>query len=146
MQPLLFSYARFHPHLHAIVADGLFRKNGSFYVLPRCKIKQLEEIFWSRILAKLKRKGKIADDFIKKLMNQRHSGFSVYAGNRITRDDKDGQETLAQYIMRKAFAEEKITYIKDTGQVLYRSDMTHGKNKKNFVAHCPSVPNLRKNH
>jgi hypothetical protein len=21
-------YARFHPHLHAIVADGLFRKNG----------------------------------------------------------------------------------------------------------------------
>jgi hypothetical protein len=24
-------YARFHPHLHAIVADGLFRKNGTFY-------------------------------------------------------------------------------------------------------------------
>ncbi|MCK4603144.1 MAG: transposase [Deltaproteobacteria bacterium] len=23
-------YARFHPHLHAIVADGLFRKNGTF--------------------------------------------------------------------------------------------------------------------
>jgi hypothetical protein len=24
-------YARFHPHLHAIVADGLFRKNRTFY-------------------------------------------------------------------------------------------------------------------
>jgi hypothetical protein len=34
--------------------------------------------------------------------------------------------------MRNAFAEEKITYIEDTGQVLYCSDMTHGKNKKNF--------------
>jgi hypothetical protein len=34
--------------------------------------------------------------------------------------------------MGDAFAEEKITYIEDTGQVLYRSDMTHGKNKKNF--------------
>jgi hypothetical protein len=34
--------------------------------------------------------------------------------------------------MRNAFAKEKITYIEDTGQVLYRSDMTHGKNKKNF--------------
>jgi hypothetical protein len=80
----------------------------------------------------LKRKGKIVDDLIQKLMNWRHSGFSVYAGNRIARDDKDGQEALAQYIMRNAFAEEKITYIEDTGQVLCRSDMTHGKNKKNF--------------
>jgi hypothetical protein len=60
-------YARFHPHLHAIFADGLFRKSGSFYVLPRCEIKQLEEIFRSRILAMLKRKGKIADDLIQKL-------------------------------------------------------------------------------
>ena len=70
--------------------------------------------------------------FIQKLMNWRHSGFSVYAGNRIARDDKASQEALGQYIMRNAFAEEKITYIEDTGQVLYRSDMTHGKNKKNF--------------
>jgi hypothetical protein len=46
-------YARFHPHLHAIVANGLFRKNGT--VLPRCEMKQLEEIFRSRILAMLKR-------------------------------------------------------------------------------------------
>ena len=58
----------------------------------------------------LKRKGRIADDLIQKLMNRHHSGFSVYAGNRIARDDKAGQEALAQYIMRNAFAEEKITY------------------------------------
>jgi hypothetical protein len=36
-------YAIFHPHLHAIVADGLFRKNGTLYVLPKCDMKQLEE-------------------------------------------------------------------------------------------------------
>ncbi|MFO8240028.1 MAG: transposase [Dissulfuribacterales bacterium] len=53
-------YARFHPYLHAIVADGLFRKNGTFYVLPRFRIKQLERIFRSCILAMFKRKGKIA--------------------------------------------------------------------------------------
>ena len=124
-------YARFHPHLHAIAADGLFRPSGTFYVLPKSD-KQLEEIFRSCILVMLKRKGKIADDLIQKLMNWRHSGFSVYAGNRINRDDKAGQEALAQYIMRNAFAEEKISYIEDSSQVLYRSDMTHGKNKKNF--------------
>jgi len=54
-------YARFHPHLHAIVVDGLFHKNGTFYVLPKCEMKQLEGIFRSRILAILKRKGKIAE-------------------------------------------------------------------------------------
>ncbi|MCK4603143.1 MAG: hypothetical protein KAU41_00415 [Deltaproteobacteria bacterium] len=96
-------------------------------------MRQLEEIFRSKILAMLKRKGKIADDLIQKLMNWHHSGFSVYAGNRIARDDKAGQEALAHYIMRNAaFSEKKITYIEDTGQVLYRSDMTHGKNKKDF--------------
>jgi hypothetical protein len=28
-------YARFHPHLHTIVADGLFRPNETFYCLPK---------------------------------------------------------------------------------------------------------------
>ena len=41
-------YARFHPHLHAIIADGLFRPNGTFYCLPRTELKALEEIFRSR--------------------------------------------------------------------------------------------------
>jgi hypothetical protein len=49
-------------------------------------MKQLEEIFQSRILTMLKRKGKIVDDLIQKRMNWHHSGFSVYAGNRIARD------------------------------------------------------------
>jgi hypothetical protein len=43
--PAFGDYARFHPHLHAIVADGLFRKSGSFYVLPRCEMKQLVKIW-----------------------------------------------------------------------------------------------------
>jgi len=28
-------YARFHPHLHAIVADGLLRPNGTFNACPK---------------------------------------------------------------------------------------------------------------
>jgi hypothetical protein len=39
---------------------------------------------------------------------------------------------LAEYILRNAFSEQKITYLEDTGKVLYRSAMTHGSNKKNF--------------
>ena len=35
-------YARFHPHLHAIVADGLFRPNGTFWCLPKRDLKEKE--------------------------------------------------------------------------------------------------------
>ena len=83
-------------------------------------MKQLEGIFRSRIPAMLKRKGKIVDDLIQKLMNRRHSGFGVYAGNRVARDDKVGQEALDHYIMRNAFDEEKITYIWQSGRSFYR--------------------------
>ena len=66
-------YTIFHSHLHAIVSDGLFRKNGTFYTLPTCEMKQLEGIFRSMILTMLKRKGKIADDLIQKLMTHRRT-------------------------------------------------------------------------
>jgi hypothetical protein len=56
----------------------------------------------------------------------------VHAGNRIASDDLDGQRALAEYIMRNAFSEQKITHAEDTGKVLSCSSMTHGNNKKNF--------------
>jgi hypothetical protein len=103
-------------------------------------LKELEEIFRSKVLAMLKAEGKISDGLIEKLMAWHHSGFSVHAGNQIARDDREGQKALAEYILRNAFSEQKacpersrrITYIEDTGKVLYRSAMTHGSNKKNF--------------
>ncbi len=61
-------YARFHPHLHAIVADGLFRPNGTFHCLPKTELKELEEIFRSKVLAILRAEGKINDHLIEKLM------------------------------------------------------------------------------
>ena len=60
-------------------------------------------------LAWLKREGKIHDELIEKLMNWRHSGFSVHAGNRIARDDRDGQKALVEDIPQNAFSEQKIT-------------------------------------
>ncbi|MBU4264331.1 MAG: transposase [Proteobacteria bacterium] len=81
----------------------------------------------------LKKEGRIDDTFIQNIMKWRHtSGFSVHNGMRISRDDKDGQEALAQYIIRSPFSLEKITYKAETGMVIYKSKMTHGKNKSNF--------------
>ncbi len=35
-------------------------------------------------------------------------------------------------LMRNPFSAEKMTYVADSGKVIYRSEMSHGKHKKNF--------------
>jgi len=81
----------------------------------------------------LKEEGKIGDDLINKLMGWRHSGFSVHNGVRVRRNDDGEGRPLAQYIIRNTFSVEKLTYINETGTVIYRSKMSHGNNnKKNF--------------
>jgi hypothetical protein len=65
-------------------------------------------------------------------MAWRHSGFSGHSGNPLAVDDRDGQKAPAGYVLRNAFSEKKITYVEDTGKVLYRFAITHGSNKQNF--------------
>jgi len=130
-------YSRtWHPHLHAIVADGLFAGNGVFYVMPKKTDPQaLEQLFRANVLNMLKKEGKIDDVLIKNIMGWRYtSGFSVHNGVRIARDDEDGKEAISQYIIRNPFSEKKLTYKEETGMVIYKSKMTHGKNKSNFLA------------
>jgi len=88
---------KFHPHIHAIVSDGLFARTGTFYVMPGVDLKPLEEIFRGSVFKMLKEEGKIGDDLINRLMGWRHSGFSVHNGVRVRRDDEQGREALAQY-------------------------------------------------
>ena len=39
------SLENFHPHIHAIVSDGLFKDTGTFYVMRDIDRKPLEELF-----------------------------------------------------------------------------------------------------
>ena len=126
-------YAKWHPHIHAIVADGLFRRNGVFYVMPQTSLKPLAELFRARLLKLLVKEVVIDDSFVAMLMKWNHtSGFNVDNSVRIARGDEKGITALAQYIIRNPFSLDKLSYNQDTGMVVYKSKMTHGKNKKNF--------------
>ena len=72
---------KFHPHLHAIVSDGLFARTGTFYIMPELDLKPLEEVFRASVFKMLKEEGKIGYDLINRLMGWRHSGFSVHNGD-----------------------------------------------------------------
>jgi len=121
-------YARFHPHLHALVADGLFLESGYFYVMPKVDLCPLRELFRAHVHKMLKKEGFIDDTF---------SGFNVHNQVRIKPDDDQGMENLSQYIIRNTFSLEKLKYKTGDSSVIYRSKMTHGKNKRNFQIFSP---------
>ncbi|MBT8362718.1 MAG: hypothetical protein HKP41_05775 [Desulfobacterales bacterium] len=83
-------YARWHPHLHALVADGLFLESGYFFVMPKVDLRPLRELFRAHVLKMFKKEGLIDDTFIRMIMKWRHiSGFSVHNQVRIKPDDDD---------------------------------------------------------
>jgi hypothetical protein len=49
----------FNPHIHVLAADGVFRADGAFVVLPAIPVKLLEQGFRSEVLKLL-----VAEDAI----------------------------------------------------------------------------------
>ena len=122
----------FHPHLHILVSDGCFHGNGMFSVSPTADTKALEQIFRHKVLKMLVAKGKITQDMIMLLDKWRHSGFNVFFGPRILPRQEKSMETLARYIIRTSFSQERMNYHRETGQVEYWSK--DGKETKIFDA------------
>jgi len=75
----------------------------------------------------------------------KHSGFTVFCGNRIYSGDATAMENLARYIIRASFSQERMTYLRDESKVVYQSK--NGKETKDFAvlewlaAVCSYVPN-----
>ena len=98
----------------------------------------MRELLRALVLKMLKKEGLIDDTFINMLMSWRHvSGFNVHNQVRIKPDDSQGLENLSQYIIRNTFSLKKLKYSARDTSVIYRSKMTHGKNKRNFQVFSP---------
>lgn len=65
-------------------------------------------------------------------MSWHHSGFNVHICEPIAADDRDALEKLAHYIIRCQFSQERMTYIEQSGTVIYRSK--DGHTTKSFSA------------
>jgi hypothetical protein len=129
-------YLDFHPHLHALVADGLFQRGGWFHVQPKTGIRPLEELFRARTIAFLVKEGLLPSDRARMLLGWKHSGFCVHCSKRVQPDQKEDLERLAQYIIRNPFSIEKMHPDPETGTVIYRSGM-NPKIKRNFEIFTP---------
>ncbi|MGH7771856.1 MAG: transposase [Candidatus Binatia bacterium] len=122
----------FHPHLHCLVTDGCFMPNGWFFVLPEIDMRKLEKLFQHKVLKLLLKEKRISQEWVQKLLSWRNSGFNIHNQVKIKSHDSRGRESLAQYILRSPFSQEKMTYWEETKSVLYRAKMKPGA-KKNFA-------------
>ena len=121
-------YLDFHPHIHALVADGLFRRDApppqpgaptpsnpptpglaSFHTLPDAPIQPLEELFRAKVINLLVEEKLLPPERVQVLYSWKHSGFTVHAGDRVAPEAKADLEDLAQYILRNPFSVEKMT-------------------------------------
>ena len=89
----LADYGRWHPHLHALVADGLFLESGYFFVIPKVDLYPLREFFRAHVLKMLKKEGLMDDTFLEMIMKWCHtSGFNFHNEVRIKPKDEQGIE------------------------------------------------------
>ena len=129
-------YLDFHPHLHALVADGLFVREGLFHVLPEVSLKPVEEMFRVRIITFLVDKGLLPVDRANMLRGWVHSGFNVHRSRRVQPDEREDLERLAQYIIRNPFSVEKMQVNQAGGAIIYQSGMSE-KIHRNFEVFTP---------
>jgi len=122
----------FNPHCHIIISDGSFDEQGNLRVTPYYDSFALEQLFRHKVLKMLLDKGGITQWHIDLLMSWHHSGFNVHVCEPIAADDKQALESLAHYIIRCQFSQERMTYLEQSSTVIYRSK--DGHTTKSFTA------------
>jgi hypothetical protein len=127
----------FNPHVHALVADGVFEASGRFVPLPPVPEALLAEELRRAVLRLLVRREAIPPALAGQMLSWRHSGFSVHNRVRVAAGDSECRKSLAGYMLRAPFSLEKMSYDAARGAVIYRSRL-HATLKRNFQA-MPSV-------
>jgi len=68
----------YNPHLHGLVADGVFLPDGSFKPFEQLPLGAVTAQFCDRVLAELHKRELISDANVGQILSQKHTGFSVW--------------------------------------------------------------------
>ena len=100
------AYANFHPHVHALISDGVFTKEGEGLPLAEPDVEEVEERFRRLVLRRLHRAERLSTQFRDQLLSWRRSGFSVRATQVVPPEEPDRLERLARYVVRAPFLQD----------------------------------------
>jgi hypothetical protein len=108
-----------HPHIHAIVAEGVFHEDGSFVPVPNVLVDRATEIWRGKVFDILFEAGLLDLEDIGSMMGWKHSGFSIDTTVRIAADDHDAMKRLVEYIARCPFSLARMVKLTRDGKVMY---------------------------
>jgi hypothetical protein len=98
------SYANFHPHIHAVVTDGVLTREGEFLPLPRWTPEVMEEVFRRLVVSRLVGAERLSEEFAQVLLGWERSGFSVYGEQVVLWEESERLERLLRYVVRAPWA------------------------------------------
>ena len=118
------SVVHLHPHLHVLVTDGAFRRDGTLVPLPVPEPAVLEESWRRSLLAEFVRRGWLEEEAATGRLGWPHSGFGAYIGPRI--EEREGLLQVACYSARAPVAESRLRYGAERAAVELTADRNDG--------------------
>ena len=110
-----------HPHIHTIVAGGVFTETGHFVRIPDTWKHRAIDIWRDKVFDLLLDEKKIDPDTVSGMKEWKNSGFSVDNSVIIEAEDKEGMQRLVEYISRCPFSLTRMISTTKEGDILYRA-------------------------
>ena len=101
----------FHPHIHALVAWGLFDDRGGFHGALPIPAEAIRDIFMHKVFKLMLREGVITEDIVADMRSWPHSGFHVWVGPLVSCLDARSMENMSQYTARGPISLEKLDLV-----------------------------------
>ena len=98
----------FHPHIHALVLDGVIEPNGQFHRLTQIDVALVQAEFEHQIFNALVKEELITEDTVNTMRSWDHSGFSVYSGEPIEATNHDARLFVARYLKKSPIALDRL--------------------------------------
>ena len=132
-----------HPHLHCLVTNGCFDKDGPFHPMDILLPSAIIEVFQHKVFRMLLKEGLITEERVKMILSWRHTGFHVHNEGRVVANDMEGRERLAKYLIRPPVSLERLTYDRKNQQVFYQGKtQTYTYQPLDFLAYVSlHIPN-----
>ena len=98
------SYANFHPHIHALVTNGVVTREGEWLPLPEWTPGVITEVFRRLVLRELVRAERLSEEFRDVLLAWERTGFSVYGEQVVWEGEEARLERVVRYMVRPPMA------------------------------------------
>jgi hypothetical protein len=110
-----------HPHIHAVAAEGVFTESAKFVAIPDVRTYRAERFWQERVFALLLDCHKLDEQTVGSMRAWKHSGFSVDTSVRIAAGDQAGMSRLTGYITRCPLSLARMITRTADGSIVYRA-------------------------